>query len=236
VCAEDDLIPISALQHMFFCDRQYALIHLEQIWEENRFTAEGKVLHERVHAEHHEARRYFRQEYDMAVRSLSLGLIGKCDLVEIWYSENRDVKRVSPVEFKRGREKESDVDRVQLCAQILCLEEMFGLPIDAGQLYYLQEHRRKDVCVDEVLREKTADLIERIRTIRDTGVTPGAEYEKRKCDNCSLIDMCMPKTTGTKNKQVKRYIQTQLRLVRNTCETIRDVEADVKGTSKNFSC
>jgi CRISPR-associated exonuclease Cas4 len=159
----------------------------------------------------------------MAVRSLDLGLIGKCDLVELWYTENRDIKKVSPVEFKRGREKESDVDRVQLCAQILCLEEMFGLSIDVGQLYYLQEHRRKDVGIDKALREKTTTLIERIRTLRDAGVTPGAEYERRKCDNCSLIDMCMPKSTGTKNKPVSRFIQTQLRLIRKTYEVEKAV-------------
>jgi CRISPR-associated exonuclease Cas4 len=224
VYAEDDLIPISALQHALFCDRQYALIHLEQIWKENRFTAEGRVLHERVHVEHHESRRFFRQEYDMAVRSLRWGLTGKCDLVEIWYSENKDVRKISPVEFKRGREKENDVDRLQLCAQILCLEEMFGRPIDTGQLYYLQEHRRKDVYVDEALRGKTAMLIERIRTIQDAGITPGAEYERRKCDNCSLVDMCMPKSTGTKNKKVYRFIQTQLSLMKKTCETEEAVE------------
>jgi CRISPR-associated exonuclease Cas4 len=222
--AEDDLIPISALQHVLFCERQYALIYLEQLWDENRFTAEGRVLHERVHVEHHEARRHFRQEYDMAVRSLKLGLIGKCDLVELWYTENKSIKKVSPVEFKRGREKESDVDRVQLCAQILSLEEMFGLPIDTGQLYYLQEHRRKDVDIDKALREKTAALIERIRTLREAEATPGAKYERRKCDNCSLLDMCMPKSTETKNK-VSRFIQTQLRLVQKTCETEDDVEA-----------
>jgi CRISPR-associated exonuclease Cas4 len=153
------------------------------------------------------------------------GLIGKCDLVELWYAENRSTKKVSPIEFKRGREKESDVDRVQLCAQILCLEEMFGLSINAGQLYYLQEHRRKDVSIDTALREKTTGLIDRIRTLREAGVTPGAEYEKRKCDNCSLIDMCMPKSTGPKNKPVNRFIQTQLRLIRKTCETKDDVEA-----------
>lgn len=216
---EDDLIPVSALQHVSFCARQYALIHLEQAWEENRFTAEGRVLHDRVHVEHHEARRFFRQEYDMAVRSLNWGLTGKCDLVEIWYSESKNIKKVSPVEFKRGREKESDVDRVQLCAQVLCLEEMFGLPIEAGQLYYLQEHRRKDVYIDEALREKTAALLEQIRVIQDAGVTPGAEYEKRKCDRCSLADICMPKSTGAKNKQVYRFIQTQLQLARKACET-----------------
>jgi CRISPR-associated exonuclease Cas4 len=227
VYAEDDLIPISALQHVLFCERQYALIHLEQVWEENQFTAEGTVLHERVHVEHHESRRSFRQEYDMAVRSLQWGLIGKCDLVELWFSDDGKVKNISPVEFKRGRQKESDVDRVQLCAQVLCLEEMFGTVIERGQLYYLQEYRRSDVVVDAILREKTAALIERIRMIQNTGMTPTAEYEKRKCEHCSLVDMCMPKTTGTKNKQVNRFIQTQLQLMRKTCEVEKnDIATD----------
>ena len=214
--AIDDLIPVSALQHVLFCERQYALIYLEQMWEENQFTAEGKVLHERVHADHHESRRSFRQEYDMAVRSLEWGLTGKCDLVEIWYSENKKVKKVSPVEFKRGKQKASDVDRVQLCAQALCLEEMFGMAIERGQLYYKQEHRRSDVEVDEALRKKTVNLIERIRTIQNTGMTPAAEYEKRKCDRCSLIDVCMPKNVGDGGKSVERFIQAELRLMRNS--------------------
>ena len=166
---EDDLIPISALQHALYCERQYALIHLEQIWEENLYTAEGEVLHERVHTEHHESRRNYRQEYDMAVRSLEWGLTGKCDLVELWFEKAGKVQRVLPVEFKRGREKESDVDRVQLCAQALCLEEMLsrsaagrgeaedmlGVKIEKVQIYYLQEHRRRDVIIDAALREKT---------------------------------------------------------------------------------
>ncbi|WP_010259988.1 CRISPR-associated protein Cas4 [Treponema primitia] len=213
--SEDNLIPISALQHVLFCERQYALIHLEQIWEENQFTAEGKVLHERVDAEHHESRRLFRQEYGMAVRSLEQGLIGKCDLVELWYTDGGGVKRVSPVEFKRGREKESDVDRIQLCAQALCLEEMFKTAIESGQLYYLQEHRRVDVILGGELREKTQNLTERIRAIQQAGKTPAAEYEMRKCDRCSLVDICMPKTSGTASKKVDRFIQTQLRLMKN---------------------
>jgi CRISPR-associated exonuclease Cas4 len=215
VYTEDDLIPISALQHMLFCERQYALIHLEQVWEENRFTAEGKVLHERVDAEHHESRRLFRQEYGMAVRSLEQGLIGKCDLVELWYADGGGVKRVSPVEFKRGREKESDVDRIQLCAQALCLEEMFETAIESGQLYYLQEHRRVDVILGGELREKTRNLTELIRAIQQAGKTPAAEYEKKKCDRCSLVDICMPKTSGTASKKVDRFIQSQLRLMKN---------------------
>jgi len=213
---EDDLVPISALQHALFCERQYALIHLEQAWEENRFTAEGRALHERVDVEHHESRRLFKQEYGMAVRSLQWGLIGKCDLVEIWYAKDGNVEKVSPVEFKRGRKKADDTDRVQLCAQVLCLEEMFGVAIESGQFYYLQEHRRSRETVDAQLREKTTALIEQIMSIRETGETAAAKYEKRKCDNCSMIDLCMPKSAGAGRKQVRRFIEAQLRLVEKT--------------------
>jgi len=209
---EDDLVQISALQHALFCERQYALIHIEQEWEENRFTAEGKVLHERVDAEHHESRSLFKQEYGMAVRSLRWGLIGKCDLVELWYTKDGNIGKVSPVEFKRGRKKADDTDRVQLCAQVLCLEEMFNILIESGQFYYLQEHRRTTEIIDTSLREKTASLIEQIMKIREAEATVTAKYEKRKCDNCSMIDWCMPKSTGAGHKQVGRYIETQLRL------------------------
>ena len=218
--AEDDLIQISALQHMLFCERQYALIHLEQQWEENRFTAEGRVLHERVDAEHHESRRLFKQEYGMAVRSLRWGLIGKCDLVEICYEKEGNVEKVSPVEFKRGRKKANDTDRVQLCAQVLCLEEMFDIPIEGGQFYYLQEHRRTSEVIDASLRDKTAALIEQVMSIRETGRTAAAKYEKRKCDNCSLADLCMPKSAGAGHKRVGRFIEKQLRFTeKNDAET-----------------
>ena len=213
---EDDLVPISALQHALFCERQYTLIHLEQVWEENRFTAEGRALHERVDVEHHESRRLFKQEYGMAVRSLQWGLTGKCDLVEIWYAKDGSVEKVSPVEFKRGKKKANDIDRVQLCAQVLCLEEMFGVAIEGGQFYYLQEHRRSSETVDAQLREKTVVLIKRIMSIRETGETMVAKYEKRKCDNCSMVDLCMPKSAGAGRKQVKWFIEAQLRLVEKT--------------------
>ena len=213
---EDDLVYISALQHAMFCERQYALIHLEQAWEENRFTAEGRVLHERVDAEHHESRRLFKQEYGMPVCSLQWGLIGKCDLVEIWYNKNGAIEKISPVEYKRGRKKTDDIDRVQLCAQVLCLEEMFSTKVENGQFYYLQEHRRTNVIIDTLLRERTIAQIERIMKIRETNETVAAKYEKRKCDNCSMADLCMPKSTGAKYKQVKRYVDAQLQLVEKT--------------------
>jgi CRISPR-associated exonuclease Cas4 len=104
---------------------------------------------------------------------------------------------------------------VQLCAQVLCLEEMFGIAIEGGQFYYLQEHRRTDEIIDAPLREKTAALIERIMKIRETGETAAAKYEKRKCDNCSLVDRCMPKSAGAGHKRVGRFIETELRLAEN---------------------
>jgi len=217
---EDELLPISALSHACYCERRFALIHLEQEWQENRFTAEGRVLHERVDAEHHESRRLFKQEYGMAVRSLKHGLIGKCDLVELWYNNDGSVEKVSPVEFKRGKKKADDTDRVQLCAQVLCLEEMLNITIDSGQFYYLQEHRRTNEAVDAPLREKTIALIERIMKIRETGETSAAKYEKRKCDNCSLVGLCMPKSTGDGHKKVGGYIEAQLRfLEKDSAET-----------------
>ncbi len=214
---EDDLIPISALQHVLFCERQYALIHIEQIWNENFFTAEGKVLHERVDVEHHESRRLFRQEFGMAIRSLARGLIGKCDLVELYLAPGGGVAEAIPVEFKRGKAKEEDVDRVQLCAQALCLEEMFSIEVPRGQLYYLQEHRRTSVEIDGALQAKTAGLVDRIRSLLDAGVTPSAIYEKRKCDHCSLVELCMPKTAGAGGKRVDRFVQAQISAARAEC-------------------
>ncbi|HOR92154.1 MAG TPA: CRISPR-associated protein Cas4 [Rectinema sp.] len=212
--SEDDLISLSSLQHILFCERQYALIHIEQVWEENLFTAEGRVLHERVDVEHRESRRLFRQEYSMAVRSLNYGLIGKCDLVEIYLAPGGTVAEAVPVEFKRGRNKEEDVDRVQLCAQALCLEEMLNITIGTGQLYYLQEHRRTTVNLDGALRAKTVELIARIRQLQSSGITPSAEYQKRRCDRCSLLEVCMPKSAGSGGKEVDRFIRSQVSAAR----------------------
>jgi CRISPR-associated exonuclease Cas4 len=183
---------------------------MEQLWAENRFTAEGEVLHERVHSEHAESRRSFRQEYGMGVRSLEYGLTGKCDLVEMWLDDNKRVIRAQPVEFKRGHRKINDVDNVQLCAQVICLREMLGIEIPIGQFYYLQEHRRSTVDITQELREKTIGLVKKIHSINASNTTPKAVYDKKKCDSCSLIDLCMPKVSGGKTGVVEKYIQSQL--------------------------
>jgi CRISPR-associated exonuclease Cas4 len=209
---DEELIPISALQHVLFCERQYALIHLEQLWEENRFTAEGRVLHERVDEVRHESRKDSRVEFGLSVRSLQNGLIGKCDLVEFEERENEIYKKIIPVEFKRGRSKADDYDLVQLCAQALCLEEMFSLQIGLGQIYYLQEHRRTTVTITETLREKTLGLVDMITEIRKSGVTPAASYKKEKCDRCSLVDKCMPKILKRRGS-INQYVTEQINKV-----------------------
>ncbi|WP_103680902.1 CRISPR-associated protein Cas4 [Alkalispirochaeta sphaeroplastigenens] len=209
---EDELIPISALQHAMYCERQVALIHIEQLWRENLYTAEGRILHERVDKEHHESRRARRAEYGMAVRSLEHGLIGKADLVEFEKSGTGKYAMIRPVEFKRGKTKPTDMDNVQLCAQALCLEEMFGTGIPEGQFYYLQEHRRSTVAFDQELRDRTQTVIRLVQQLFLSTETPQAEYRKQKCDRCSLYELCMPRATSGGGKRVPRYVANQLRL------------------------
>ncbi len=204
------LIPVSALQHVLFCERQFSLIHVEQIWSENRYTAEGKILHERVHVEHHESRCTTRQEFNYSIYSKVYNLIGICDLVEI-QQDHKIPLSVTPVEFKRGHTKDSDVDLVQLCAQGICLSEMFGLDVRSGQIYYLQEHRRKTFIFDDSLFEKTISLIERCTELLVQNTTPQAQYNPKKCNTCSLFDACGPKSFGAGSKHVGKYILNQIK-------------------------
>lgn len=207
---EDELLPISSLQHLLYCERQFALIHLEQLWHENQFTVEGEILHERVDVQHHESRRREKQEYSLPIRSLVLGLIGICDLVEIRYDIDNRFESISPVEFKRGKTKPSNVDLVQLCAQVLCLTEMLSFTIPTAQIYYLQEHRRSTIEIDNALINETKSTIRRCREILSSGITPAAPYETKKCNNCSLMDLCLPKQTSLSGQLVSQYINDEI--------------------------
>jgi CRISPR-associated exonuclease Cas4 len=217
--SDDDLIPISALQHLLFCERQFALIHVEQVWEENRFTAEGKVLHERVDDTRNESRKLFRQEYGMALRSLRYGLIGKADLVEFRLRDSGGVAEAVPVEFKRGKDKEEDCDRVQLCAQALCLEEMTGASCPRGDFYYLGAHRRTHVDISGELRSRTIAAVDRARSVLEAGATLAAHYSRATCDRCSLMDLCMPKSAGSGGKRVGQFVRSELAAMRKECST-----------------
>jgi len=187
----DNLIPLSALQHFLFCSRQCALIYLEQIWEENRFTAEGRLQHQRVDSVGSEKRRDVRQAFGLPIRSLRLGISGKADVVEFHRGENGSW-RPYPVEHKRGRRKKEDWDRVQLCAQALCLEEMLGIPVLEGALFYGKERRREVVILGEDLRRQTEELALAVHRLISSERTPPPVYAS-KCDACSLVSRCLPK-------------------------------------------
>ena len=201
--SESDYIMLSALQHYMFCPRQCALIHLEQIWTENRFTAEGRVLHERVDSSASNQVGGMRVERTLPICSARLGVSGQADVVE-FHSDGT----VFPVEYKRGKPKKDQCDEVQLCAQALCLEEMLKVEIPVGALFYGQRRRRKVVELNSELRELTESITGRVHELFQTGLTPPAEYTK-KCDNCSLLQICLPKSCG-RGRSVRRYVERML--------------------------
>lgn len=211
--SEDELIPLSALQHLLFCERQCALIHIEQAWAENRFTAEGRIMHERVDETGRESRGRIRTANGLLLRSLCFGLSGKADAVE-FHREGEDdsgdasVWRPFPVEYKRGKPKQNDCDLVQLCAQALCLEEMLGVAVPEGALYYGKPRRRLAVVFDDGLREKTKEAARRLHELVSSSRTPQARYEK-KCESCSMLSVCMPAVTGVR-RSVQRYMAKAL--------------------------
>jgi len=199
---EQDLLPISALQHMVFCERQCALIHVERVWDENLFTAEGRIMHERVHERDRESRGDVRIERGLALRSLKLGVIGTADVVE-FHRTGEGNWRPFPVEYKRGKPKADNCDKVQLCAQALCLEEMLDSEVSSGALFYGKTRHRLDVAFDHALRQETEKAAGKVREMIRKGVTPKANYTK-KCKSCSLQGHCMPKLP--QKRSVKRYL------------------------------
>ncbi|MGC8908926.1 MAG: CRISPR-associated protein Cas4 [Desulfomonilaceae bacterium] len=220
---EDELLPISGLQHYVFCRRRAALIFLEQVWDENAFTAEGSIVHEKVHSAPDEWQRGLRVTRGLRLRSLSLGLIGQADVVELrqrssamgvddaWPETEEDPliahvgeARLFPVEYKRGKARHEKSYEVQLCAQALCLEEMLQTKVDQGAIFYSSSGRRVVVTFDESLREMTRDAAQKFHLLIREGVTPRVRYE-RKCEKCSLLSLCLPRVTGTK-RLVKRYL------------------------------
>lgn len=196
---EDDLLPMSALQHLLYCERQCALIHIERAWEENLYTAEGRILHEKVDSGEDCVRAGRRLVRSLPLRSLDLGLSGIADVVEFGPGKGD----VYPIEYKRGRSKAANWDRIQLCAQAIALEEMLGVDIVEGALFYGKTRRREVVVLDPALREETVSASQRLHVLIASGRTPAAQYDA-KCDACSLIGLCMPELP--KNKSVRKYL------------------------------
>jgi CRISPR-associated exonuclease Cas4 len=199
--ADDDTLPISGLQHLAFCPRQWALIHLEQVWVENVRTAEGRLLHERADLPGESRRASVRTARGMWLRSERLHLTGRADIVEFRPAPY-------PVEYKRGKSKPNDCDTVQLCAQALCLEEMLETTIARGAIFYGNPRRRLEVEFTSELRQRTEELAATMHRLYRSGVTPAATPGPY-CRNCSLVDVCLPEATSH-NDVAARWVSLQL--------------------------
>lgn len=196
---ESDYLQLSGLQHFAFCRRQWALIHIERQWKENLLTAKGEILHERAHdAAERERRGDTLIVRGMRIASAELGISGACDVVE--FHRSADGARLAgeeglwcpyPVEYKRGQPKTSDEDRLQLCAQAMCLEEMLCCPVPEGALYYGETRRRQRVALGEVLRQEVRRMLEEMHQHFRRGYTPVVRGGK-KCNACSLKELCLP--------------------------------------------
>ena len=224
--AEEDLVPLSALQHLVFCERQCALIHIEQVWKDNPLTLEGSHRHDRVHEE--APRRELRGDLllarGLALRSLRLGVSGIADVVEFRRAPPGEapqrtgdalatavplvglsgVWRPYPVEYKRGKPKADRCDGVQLCAQAICLEEMLSVEVPEGALFYGRTQHRHEVRFDSSLRTATEAAAARLHQLLAERSTPRVKREP-KCARCSLVEVCRPETTGSR-RSARRYL------------------------------
>jgi CRISPR-associated exonuclease Cas4 len=213
--SEDELLPLSALSHFVFCDRRAALIHLERLWAENAYTLEGSHFHATAHGGASETRGQLRVSRGLVLRSLRLGLAGVADVVE-WHrlAASADAStgvglpdapglwRPLPVEYKRGKPKRDRCDEVQLCGQALCLEEMTGLTLTEGALFYGKTRRRLAVALSDELRLTTEVTAGRLRAMLASGKTPPARRQP-KCSRCSLLEICRP---DANEKSARHYL------------------------------
>ena len=209
--SEDDLIPISALQHYVFCPRQWGLIYIEQVWNENLFTAEGRLLHDKTHESETENRPDVRIVRGLRLCSYRLGLTGQADVVEfhrvevgIKLENAEGLWKPVPVEYKRGKPKIDICDEVQICAQAMCLEEMLKTTIESSFIFYGKPRRRQQVNFTDALRKQTEQIIAELHQLTADKMTPKAEYRK-ECKSCSLVEVCLPEITGIE-KDIEHYL------------------------------
>ncbi|MDL2233430.1 CRISPR-associated protein Cas4 [Ruminococcaceae bacterium OttesenSCG-928-L11] len=209
--SEEEYLQLSGIQHFAFCRRQWALAYLEQQWSENILTAQGRSLHKRAHdASFTEKRGDLLITRDLPVFSASLGVSGSCDVVE--FRQHKDgiplfgrdgLWLATPIEYKRGTAKENDADRLQLCCQAMCLEEMLCTPIAYGSLFYGENRRREKVPFTDTLRDTVRHMLAEMHDYRRRGHTPKSKPNK-SCKACSLRECCVPKA---QNASVERYWQ-----------------------------
>lgn len=209
--SEENFLQLSGIQHFEFCRRQWALMHIEQQWQENVRTFEGKLLHDKAHDSFlRETRGDEFISRGMPIHSNALGISGECDIVE-FHKEDEGINivgrdgyyRVIPIEYKRGKPKEGIEDSVQLAAEVICLEEMLCCEIKYGYIYYGEIRRRQKIHIDDVLRNKVRDIVSEMHQYYDRRYTPKVKVGK-KCNACSLKDICIPELN--KNRSVSSYI------------------------------
>ena len=214
--SEDDYLMISGIQHFKFCRRQWALIHIEQQWAENVHTVTGELMHKKVHDPSlREKRKDVIIVRALPVSSRELGISGECDVVEFHRCEDgiklyghRGLFSVYPIEYKKGKSKITDEDRLQLTAQVLCLEEMFSTKIERGALFYGETRRREEIEITEDLRQEVIHMLYEMHQYFDRKYTPKVKYNK-SCQACSLREICLPKLG--KSGSVKMYITQMLK-------------------------
>ncbi len=213
----DEWLLLSGIQHFVFCRRQWALIHIEQQWQENALTAEGRILHRRADDPFFtEKRKGTVIARSVPVSSPLLGLTGVCDVVEFTAAPNgvqlpgRDgFYQPVPIEYKRGRKKHNHCDEAQLCAQAMCLEEMLATDIPAGAIYYAQTRRRETVLFSNALRDKVRKAVREMHAYYQRGYTPKVKPTKA-CRSCSLADICLPNLQSkrlTASKYIRQHIE-----------------------------
>lgn len=184
---------LSALEHYSYCPRQCALIHLEQVWDENLYTMRGRDIHENVDEESSHELSGTRYERALPVWSKQLGLVGKADMVEF------HGKVPYPVEYKSGRRKKGNPETMQLCAQAMCLEEMFGIPVPSGALFWHGSRERREVVFNDTMRTNVTEIATAVHKIIESSITPPPVNDKR-CANCSLKESCLPVVVGEKQR------------------------------------
>ncbi len=213
---QDDLLPLSGIQHFLFCRRQWALIHIEQQWKENALTAEGRIMHKRADDPFFtETRNGVITARSVPVASYRLGFSGVCDVVEFTSASDgiqlpgRDgYFLVAPIEYKRGKEKRDHSDETQLCAQAMCLEEMLSTSIQHGYLYYGETRHRVEIEFTTELRALVKDMADEMHNYFSRGYTPRVKTSKA-CRSCSLADVCLP-VLQEKVVDASKYIKQQI--------------------------
>jgi CRISPR-associated exonuclease Cas4 len=188
---EREKIPLSALNHFLFCPRRAALIHVEGIFKDNHHTLRGDIVHEHADLAGYEIAKGVTLLRALPVFSERLGLSGKCDIVE----QHTDGSLL-PVEFKLGKRHQWENDDVQLCAQALCLEEMFGVTIPCGAVFHAQSKRRREVGFNADLRARTEQGVTELHALLSSESVPPAHYIEGRCEECSLFDICLPRVTS----------------------------------------